>query len=370
MACKDKDNPNRIILYNLGNGKRIEIHKPDEPTLRNLYHQEKLSLQEIADKYTTTATSVWRWLKEHGIARRKFSDARKIALQKGRVRNISADIRRLYCQEGLSLQEIADRHGTTPQSVFRWFKKYGIARRNRSAARQVALQKGKVKNLSSYTVDENFFDEWSPEMAWVLGIVITDGCVYTGSGHSNVLKIDQKNPEILYKVRKLMKSNRKIYRDTNIYGSVSTPIHTLRFERKRIVSALSKLGITPRKSLTVRFPDVSKTYVRHFLRGIFDGDGTIDRYSVRFNTGSRTFALSLKKIINSVLNDLIDFPNNPCNFHSTKGRNEYVVYVSQGKACCAFHSFLYKDVPSNMYYSVKKKAFDKLIERKRSKLMA
>ena len=78
MAHRSKDDPNRIILYNLGNGKRIEIHKPDEPTLRNLYHQEKLSLQEIADKYMTTATSVWRWLREHGIARRNLSTARQL----------------------------------------------------------------------------------------------------------------------------------------------------------------------------------------------------------------------------------------------------------------------------------------------------
>jgi intein-encoded DNA endonuclease-like protein len=38
---------------------------------------------------------------------------------------------------------------------------------------------------------------------------------------------------------------------------------------------LLKLGMTPQKSRTLEFPDVPTKYLRHFVRGYFDGDGNV-----------------------------------------------------------------------------------------------
>lgn len=42
------------------------------------------------------------------------------------------------------------------------------------------------------------------------------------------------------------------------------------------------MGVTPQKSLTLKFPDKSifksEDLIRHFIRGYFDGDGCISYY--------------------------------------------------------------------------------------------
>ena len=44
----------------------------------------------------------------------------------------------------------------------------------------------------------------------------------------------------------------------------------------KLSSALSKLGGTPRKSLTLEFPKfIPKHLMSHFIRGYFDGDGSV-----------------------------------------------------------------------------------------------
>ena len=45
---------------------------------------------------------------------------------------------------------------------------------------------------------------------------------------------------------------------------------------KKIFKDLIKLGVTPRKSLTLKFPTfLNEDLMRHFIRGYFDGDGCI-----------------------------------------------------------------------------------------------
>lgn len=45
---------------------------------------------------------------------------------------------------------------------------------------------------------------------------------------------------------------------------------------------LNNYGCTPRKSPTLKFPDFSifkdKTLIKHFIRGYFDGDGSLSRH--------------------------------------------------------------------------------------------
>ena len=46
-----------------------------------------------------------------------------------------------------------------------------------------------------------------------------------------------------------------------------------------LVETLISYGCTPRKSLTLKFPDFnifkSQSLINHFIRGYFDGDGSV-----------------------------------------------------------------------------------------------
>ncbi len=123
------------------------------------------------------------------------------------------------------------------------------------------------------SINENFFNFWSPEMAWVLGVIFTDG--HFGKANSKGIKrlyIAQKEPELLEKIRRLMNSKHKIM--INNQTNKKSKIHYFSFTNKKIYLSLIKLGLIPKKSLKLKFPDMPEEYLRHFLRGCWDGDGS------------------------------------------------------------------------------------------------
>jgi hypothetical protein len=53
-----------------------------------------------------------------------------------------------------------------------------------------------------------------------------------------------------------------------------------------IITDLKKLGVTPKKSLIIKFPtnnQVPKELLNHFVRGVFDGDGSVFNYERTIN---------------------------------------------------------------------------------------
>jgi len=155
----------------------------------------------------------------------------------------------------MSLSDMARKHNCTRQYIYKRLKYYGIRRRDKTKARSLALDKGKV---SRATIKKGFFKSWSPEMAYVLGVLYTDGNL-----SSTQLSVSQKEDELLRKVLFLMGCDSKIY----YYENEKRKIHIFSIGHGEFYEDLLKLGLTPRKSLTLGFPDIEPSCVRHFIRG-------------------------------------------------------------------------------------------------------
>lgn len=125
-------------------------------------------------------------------------------------------------------------------------------------------------------------------MAYVLGFIVTDGCV-TG----NQVAIAQKERYILDKIAEVMNVTSPVRKRSNNGGK--TTLFTLNISRKEIVEDLANLGVTPRKSLTVPFPNVPDEFLSHFVRGVIDGDGHVHHkgYLISVISASLQFAESL-----------------------------------------------------------------------------
>ena len=127
------------------------------------------------------------------------------------------------------------------------------------------------RNHPRLTIDENYFKRWSSEMAYVLGFILADGCIIEGTykGYSDSLKlgVHKKDIDILEKIKQQFTSEHKI--------SLGKEAAHLGIASQIIVDDLKKLSIGYRKSLRENIPNVPKKYVRDFIRGIVDGDGSI-----------------------------------------------------------------------------------------------
>ncbi|MDP3917926.1 MAG: LAGLIDADG family homing endonuclease [Candidatus Woesebacteria bacterium] len=147
-------------------------------------------------------------------------------------------------------------------------------------------------------INKNFFRSWSPKMAYVAGFIYADGAIedVRTSSRTCYLAIGINDKELLLDIRKSMSSNHNIYVEKEHWEKfpgnkryLSRESYKLRVGSQALFNDLVNLGLTPRKSLTLKFPTVPDIYLGHFVRGYFDGDGCVN---ISYKQGSRTPILS------------------------------------------------------------------------------
>lgn len=124
-------------------------------------------------------------------------------------------------------------------------------------------------------VNEDYFKKWSSNMAYILGFIFADGNItkVTHNGCSDKLSFGQnkKDIDVLRKIKQELSAEHtlsigKKYVHFSIYSQI-------------IVDDLKKLGVSYRKSLRKsrgKIPNILQKYIRDFIRGIVDGDGSIN----------------------------------------------------------------------------------------------
>ena len=120
-------------------------------------------------------------------------------------------------------------------------------------------------------VNEAYFKKWSFNMAYLLGFILADGCIIQGiyKGYSDSLKfgVQLRDVDIIKKIKKELSSDHKI-------SVVKNAAHFCIASRS-LVDDLKSHNISYRKSLREKLPLVPHKYVRDFIRGIIDGDGSL-----------------------------------------------------------------------------------------------
>ena len=278
-----------------------------------------------------------------------------------------------YITNGKSLGDIAKEANCSRQYVHKMMLSHGIPERRKNSARIMALDKGKIirENLSfegsqryvkldRIILNESFFSSWSIGMAYVLGVIFTDGNLSPRGGTCPIdhFTISQKEPELLAKVLALMECNAKIFfRKEHIYnGKKAGALHWFRIANNNVYNDLIKLGLSPNKSLVITFPNVPNRYVRHFIRGCWDGDGSvyIDKQSKRIGASFLTGSLRFMEGMVMALAEA-GFPRRK--IYINKGKNpSYYIRVT-GTQVPNFYNYLYDAVPPTQYLERKFKLF-------------
>ena len=119
-------------------------------------------------------------------------------------------------------------------------------------------------------INKNIFEVINTEeKAYWLGFLYADG--YVGLTDNRVeLTLQLSDVNHIEKFKTFLNSDCKI--STNSYRS------RLSIKDEKIKKDLINLGCTPQKSLILKFPTddkVPKELIRHFIRGYFDGDGSL-----------------------------------------------------------------------------------------------
>ena len=214
--------------------------------------------------------------------------------------NDDETIKRMYLS-GLSLRQIAKEVGLAHPTIARRLNEMGVKLRSLAEARQIALSEGRLPGRQARTFNEKFFDDWSSKSAYVIGLLAADGCISKRFGKEGQVidtrvTISLTDRQLIDDVEKVLDGNLTIMeRQVN-----KKKQYVLQMYSAHVVNRLIEVGITPRKSLDLRWPDMPIQCVPHFVRGVFDGDGSVFQESrsgkcrVSFVGGSLTFFEELK----------------------------------------------------------------------------
>ncbi len=139
----------------------------------------------------------------------------------------------------------------------------------------------KRKYVPTKKINNDFFKTQTPEMAYILGFIAADGCLGMGkrNGRSLRIKLAMKDSEHLKKMAGIMGFTGKFYyEDATLkkYEGKVYPQCLFAINSYPIFNDLLTYNITPRKSLTLTWPDkLEEKFYPDFIRGYFDGDGWI-----------------------------------------------------------------------------------------------
>lgn len=196
------------------------------------------------------------------------------------------------------------------------------------------------------------------EKAYVLGFIYSDGCIGTHN-HSYLTEIVQHKDEeyLIDKIQKLF----PFFRKSN-YTNKGEAFELVNNE-KALYEDLLSLGLYPQKSNEnrhrLRFPNISENLQSHFIRGYFDGDGSVYRQKVgntKIEIGGTCYYL-ITDIIKILYDNGITV-NLRCKYAGEGKRtlDFYILYTSSNKISKQFAEYIYRDC-GNLYM---KRKYDKL----------
>lgn len=103
-----------------------EIEMPPSEKLYKLYVGDRKSTKEIGRIFRVTDTTVNRWLELIGVLRRDQRDAKFAQFGKDVVKPSDEELLRMYHKEKMSTYEIADKFGVSQSTVCSWLKEAGV----------------------------------------------------------------------------------------------------------------------------------------------------------------------------------------------------------------------------------------------------
>ena len=300
----------------------------EEKDLIRLYKKSKMS--DLKEYFNRTERAITRKALNLGIKRIiGFVGVNKIWLEE----------ENLYLKKNYAtgnLDEIAKYLNRTKKAITERAKVLKL-RRDKEVSRLLGCK---------YSINSSFFSKWNYDMAYVVGLFCADGNM-NGSSKTLSIYLHKDDEYLLYQILEKMESEHKVRRDDNVSILAVNNIH--------MYNDLLKLGIVPNKSKTLKCPDIPLQFIPSFIRGVLDGDGSVDskRKRMKIVSASKDFAYGVSLLLSKIdINHKIY--NEP---YKWKGQttNFYTIRVLRKKDLKKLYDLMYSNI--SLYLNRKKESF-------------
>jgi len=162
--------------------------------------------------------------------------------------------------------------------------------------KQAIYARAQMLEIQRYTDPAPFFEAWTEQSAYVIGFFAADGWVSKRGPESVRISFGQKDPDVLYAIRDVVGVGEVYLKKNGMHRYYIQSMRT--YERLREIFGTDVC----RKCRTLQWPDIPDEFIRHFLRGAVDGDGSLfyrkdGLWGFDYTTSSKAFIDALTENI-------------------------------------------------------------------------
>ena len=218
--------------------------------------------------------------------------------------------------------------------------------------------KTKTGRKHKYHFNEKVFDRVTPDVAYLLGLLYTDGCLHANQPTIQIGSIDLTQVQNVERIL----GGKNLIQPKHANGK---PYYIIAVTSAYATERLKALGLTPRKSLTMKFPTwLDDTTFGPFVRGVFDGNGSIapakmyrSKITARIYSSSTAFARKLRNALKAKGLTLGYYV-----YQTPKGKPNIQIIIAQ-RSLAKFYELLYPSL-SVPALDRKRQRFDEFYNRK------
>ena len=199
-----------------------------------------------------------------------------------------ATLRDLYYKQGLNQDQIARLLGCSQTLIWRRMAELGLRARPSRLAEP------------DHLVPAHILEQWTPSLAYVVGLVTTDGCLKTDQ--PNVVDFSSTDKELVNLYQQCLGI---FAHEISIQQRTGSYLLSVKISDPNYRAFLTNLGLTPAKSRTLGPLSIPDTVFPDFLRGCIDGDGSVwitraqgrPLLGIQIASGSETFIRWLQQTV-------------------------------------------------------------------------
>lgn len=295
--------------------------------MKRLFEEEQFSITKIGNLLGITQSRVRQGLRESGVEyERIFNDSDEMKdiiqmFQEGKTfRQIESITGKTYTYIRMSLIERGYTEtkspDASPEVIEEIIRLYNEGNSSSKVAKLLGISSTTVKKFvpkeikkkksfyNTYNCNYQFFENIDNEIkAYFLGLFYADGYNNQGIGVIT-LGFAEKDKELLDKFLIAIESNHKV--TTREREGNSQTFYSADISSRILSDDLAKQGCVQAKThLLEKMPELPEELYRHFIRGYFDGDGSVwyslvenqaDKINISF-TGNKPFLLDVQAFI-------------------------------------------------------------------------
>jgi hypothetical protein len=207
-----------------------------------------------------------------------------------------------------------------------------------------------------YSFERSYFRSIDTEdKAYWLGFIYADG--YIAGKYELGIELSQKDYAHLEKFKKCLSGDTPIKSFDKIVKGVSYSMCSLRLYSKTLIDDLMNFGLIPNKSSVIEFPSLKNSQIKHFVRGYFDGNGSLyidkskNMLRSKITCGSRSFIDSLQTMLNneSIDSFIIDCGTKfDLGFSSKRSTTKFLEYLYGGATIYLDRKYNYYNTHKNL----------------------